>query len=265
MNSIRKINYFLLAFLSVFTHSCINQRSNSITHGIKKTALGDIPARIAVLPATYFSPKGKKIGSLPKKTALKKLKLIDKYIIRSFKNQAYMRGYSPKAVKEKLSSKDSLVTLGEAMSFWNTNNQEPKCYDCKDPVTYYETVLQNNKEWILCLNKISRTLNYSDTVLIPLIHDGFAEQKNSRGVLTSQRTASFSLILLDTNNAQIIWSGGTHSTKTHQIIPHNNLNKNKYPPYPEWDIVINDLMNENLWRDFPGRTLISQPSRDHSY
>ena len=101
------------------------------------------------------------------------------------------------------------------------------------------------------LNDLSRTVRNADATLVPAVTYVRQRRFEDRGLNIAERSAEIVLLLIDTNNGLLLWSGGRQAQISNQLMA-----STKSPAtidYPPWPDLRQRLLIEALWRDFPGR------------
>lgn len=218
-------------------------------YGVQAEQLARIPARIAVLPCRTW-PQGARFVNqpeikLPPEDLTALCQKFDQYVLQGFDGQPYMRGLSPRVVSKLLEQAQQPELLTKIDELWFRPGQV--CETCQHPASYYKEVIAPRADWRSWLTSFSRIVSQSDAILLPLVIDTDKGTLNDRGLIFNFRRASLSLLLIDTNNGQLIWIGGRKSEA--------RLPKTEGAPdvLPDIEEFYRNLFIPDLWLEFPGR------------
>jgi hypothetical protein len=214
---------WLLAFLS----ACVSPEEPKRLLGLSPDFYGVVPGKILVMETQ------------PKADA--KSPLLDAYILKSFKNQPYMNGYSPSMINQILADRGKIHLLDELDVFW----QGPK----EDLLSFYRSSLMKKNDWLLWLQALGKETQFADSLLLPFLEMTPIDQKTLGGLWERGYWARVSLLLIDTNSSLPIWVGLQETTLTQKGEGQENTS------WPPWKEIENRLFTESLWRDFPGRVV----------
>jgi hypothetical protein len=240
----------LIALLPLLTYC--QTTTKDLPAGVSAAFSGYVPARIAVLPCrswpdgAHFAERGL---SNTTKDILERLCLrFDQFVLAGFKDQPYMRGFSPSSLEKMLSSSNQADLLGRMDREWVF--AEDSCLDCKNAQSFYVSTIAKRLGWKKWLSTLSENARFADALLIPTVMTSFEKTYMDRGVRVHMRGAKISLILVDTSNGILLWSGDRMATADSQLFPDGTASN---PPPPEWGLVEDRLFTEDVWREFPGR------------
>jgi hypothetical protein len=245
-------NLCLIWLVCSLSSSCTTT-TPSYEFGIQPNHAGYVPARIAIVPCQDW-PNGSQFKNLPLSN-IKKIERsgfcdsFDKFILEGFTGQPYMRGYSPGNVAKKLidaNKADFLSTLPEQ---WR--HLDDDCNRCENLVAFYGTSIAPRPEWQLWLKDLSQNINYADALLLPFFVHGYERKVNDRGLLIAERSASISLLLIDTGTGSLLWAGGRTAVVTNKVLERRDVMQDL--EFPPWGQAADRLFVEELWREFPGR------------
>ncbi len=240
----------LLCLVSALS-ACVT--SSPAKYGVQANHLAHIPARIAVLPCALWPQgalyAGQSKTEMPATEITEFCSKFDKFVLAGFEGQPYVRGLAPAVVKQLLKRQSNLAQLEQLEPLWFRPTLA--CASCKDPLAYYKDVLAGREDWRQWLSGISRETTSSDAVLIPFLAEARGEVIDDRGLYFAQRTAKIVLLLIDSNNGELIWIG----TKQGELrLP---LDKKPADPksvaLPSWDELNARIFVPELWAEFPGR------------
>ena len=244
----RMINLFFGALIVVGCTTTLP----SVEYGILPEHRGYIPARIAVLPCTAWS-NGARYAALPNITTMDQIKdlcgVYDAFVISGFQNQPYLKGFSPKSVTTLLGQASKPKLLEELDKTWS--HEPTDCVDCINAPSFYSASLSARPDWRTWLHDFSRAVRNADAVLIPRVTFARERRLNDRGILVAERSAEVVLMLVDSNNGLLLWSGGRQAQIANQRLENEKAAKDV--DFPPWNELNQRLFIESLWKDFPGR------------
>jgi hypothetical protein len=225
------------------------------TFGIQEGQRGHVPARMAVLPCRPW-PKGAKYQNLPLSNMEKAdqeslCQAFDQEILRGFTNQPFMKGYSPKFILKLLEASEKTTLLRNLENHWQ--HQLSQCDDCTSEPEFYSAAMTNRKGWLLWLAELSTATKNTDAVLIPFLTYGLNRFYRDRGLDTAERTVGICILLIDTNNGNLIWAGGRASAISNKKLWTHGAKADL--PLPAFKNLLPRLFIEDLWREFPGRQI----------
>lgn len=236
----------LLAFFTVL--GCETQSTPKI--GVQKEYVAYIPARIAVLPCRLWPQGALFPGQAPTTLPTEALcEQMDQYVLRGFDGQPFMRGLSPKVVQALLERNGQTKLMSGLEDLWFRPGQA--CEKCKTPAAYYRSAIAPRTEWRTWLSTLSRATTNSDAIFLPFIVSIQEEKVDDRGLFYAQRSAEIVFLLIDSNNGQLIWSGG-RAAETRLPVS-KGPDALKPEQYPSWDEVWKRVFTDDLWLEFPGR------------
>lgn len=218
-------------------------------YGVQAEQLARIPARIAVVPCRPW-PQGARFVNQPElKATPEDIKALcekfDQYVLQGFDGQPYMRGISPRVVLKLLEQSQQPDLLTKIDELWFRPGQA--CESCQHPASYYREVIAPRPDWRAWLTNFSRSASQSDALLLPLIIEADKGTLNDRGLVFNFRRARIALLLIDTNNGELIWIGGR---ETETRLPKE---KDTAEKLPDLDDFYRNLFIPDLWLEFPGR------------
>lgn len=250
--SLRTISLLLLSFVAVqFLSACVSSEPGN--YGVQANHLAHIPARIAVTPCRKW-PQGALYAG-QKKIEVSDTEVaalcthFDAYVLQGFDGQPYMRGLSPSVVSKLLARTPQGAQLEQLEELWFRPSQV--CEGCRNPTSYYKEVVASRVDWRQWLSSISRETTSSDAILIPFLSEAQGDVINDRGIFYASRHAEIVMILIDTNNGELIWSGGK---KADIRIPlENKPEDEKTVQLPSWEELKKRIFVPEIWSEFPGR------------
>jgi hypothetical protein len=224
-------------------------------YGIQSQFSSLIPARIAVLPCRTW-PQTSRYESMPMtawtpddQTAI--CNRFDEFVLDGFKNQPFMRGFSPKAVLKLLENSQQTSMLKEIEMLWRPANVD--CQTCRTPMSFYQTAVASQQLWRLWLAQLSRATRNSDAVLVPFALYHKNDTYDDRGLRVARRSLAVVLLLIDTGSGNLIWSGGRESYASTISAPDAVATPPAAPPLGE---VLDRVFVEDVWKEFPGRLFL---------
>jgi len=246
------LSFYLTLILSVISCTTTNP---TIEYGMTKGHIGYVPARIAVLPCSDW-PSTAQFMSLPLSNSKKDVKdelckEFDRFVLNGFRNQPYMKGYTPKAISKLLRKAKTEGLMSQMPRTWKHLSTD--CKDCRNASSFYHYSITQRKDWQSWLSQFSQSTRNSDAILAPYILFTKQETVNDRGLLKAKISAGITMLLIDTNNGDLLWSGARILEETNQVI--ENRAEGQFPAYPQWEVIRQRLLNSNLWREFPGRLI----------
>ena len=158
-----------------------------------------------------------------------------------------MRGISQKAVERNLKKKLGDGFLKKIRDLWQ--HKASDCSGCSNPPAFYTESITNREKWREWLVQLSVTTKSADAILLPMITYAYDLKKNDRGVEINEKAAGLALMLIDTNNGYLLWSGGREAIASN----HSFNEKTNSPPVPDEELLYERLFTEDIWKDFPGR------------
>ncbi|BBH54466.1 hypothetical protein [Fluviispira sanaruensis] len=247
------IKIVFIAIFSIFFISC--QTSKPLPSGIQTGYEAVNPASIIAVPL-FILPDPSKTISIDLATISSEniIALLQKKVIDSFDGQPNINGYPFEVVQKALlkSNSNVLLKLNETMK--NVANRfssrdssvrtliTSSCLSRRNFLEFYSYCLATEPTWIDNLNTLTARVMNADTALILVINQ--IESHFVDGIYSI--TGGFSVLLVDTNNAKLVW--GKDGNLTLQNPP-----EKKYFPY--WSDLINGVFTNNFWDDFPGRVV----------
>jgi len=242
----------ILVFITILSGCSLFRRAD-YTPGIQADRLAYIPARVSILPcqrwpnaATYRSLR---LSNFSKEEVAAICNAIDEFILAGFDQQPFMHGLTPKYVTRLLSLAVPPVTLEAGFETWKREAQD--CSECKDSLNFYQRSIAERESWRLWLSQFSKASRDSDAIFIPFLLYAYKDKINDRGMIEARRVAGVSLMLIDTNNGNTIWSRSRDaevSNKKLQTDPSSNQLES-----PGIDVLQSRLLTSDLWLDYPGR------------
>jgi hypothetical protein len=224
--------------------------------GVQEGHLSYVPARIATL-ACQLWPAGARFDSLPlTNVGAPETKALctefDNFVLKSFNDQPYMKGYSPKFVAQQLTEAGASDLASKLPDAWAHRGSD--CGTCETVPAFYHASIAGRLEWLTWLNNLSKNVRHADAVLLPFVTYAYERRLDDRGLVVAERGAGVTLLLVDTNNGALLWAGGREASVPHKELANTPAGKGpQSPPMPSWEDVYARLFAEPLWRAFPGR------------
>lgn len=244
---------FFSAFLFAVLASCTSTKPLT-NYGIQAGYEAFIPARIAVFSCQTWPINARFSQQDPINIKDKELEKIcsefDQFVLKSFSDQPFMKGFTPKLLEKLLAKEKKEHLLNEVPQIWSHDPTE--CPACSNSLTTYKNSIASNLKWQQWLNTLSTYTRYSDAALFPMIISSFEHQYNDRGLLNSERVLEFNLLLVDSNSARLQWIGQRKTSMRGQKMQTPG-DKSSYPSYPPWEQLYKRVFTEDMWQNFPGR------------
>jgi len=254
LNQMRTITWSVIL---IAISSCVSSHNVDEKYGINQKRIGFVPARIALLPCMVWPSSATKLRNLPAinrpEDETKSLcEELDKYVADGFDNQPFMKGLSPKLV-EKMYSKAGLAPEVPTAIAAEWKSKSDDCKDCITLPAIYNLTLKNRPSWQIWLTKISSATNGADAIMVPVILSTNTRVENDRGILQSIRSGAIAILLIDTNDGDLIWSGGRQAEVNYKAFA--NSTSGKQMPEPPLDDLKRRLLTDAIWLEFPGRQI----------
>lgn len=235
-----------------FASACTTLLTPSLDYGVQPDYKSYIPARIAILECqvwpqnAYYSRFV--LSNIESQTKQDICKVFDEYILKSFSNQPYMKGLSPRGVVNLLqeNQKDQILKDWGALFYYDPNS----CKECDNIPSFYSRTVKPRQEWQNWLLEISRHTKSSDAILIPFISHVWEKREDDRGIEIARRSLNVDLLLIDTHSGDLLWAGQNRNLSRQQknvFSPEDVLN------FPAWEDLYSKVFSEPLWMAFPGR------------
>jgi hypothetical protein len=245
----RQIVLLFLTYQSSACTTLVSPQSGKST-GITEEYRAFVPAKVLVFPCQPWEGAGLPPADRP---ALAKTicEQADTYILGSFRNQPYMSGFSPAALRQLAEQQQDPELLQWAEKL-RALVPAPGESAPESALHLYRDSLAIQPTWLAWLSQMSRNMKYADAALFPLLYEVSEEQIQSRGLQASRRGINLVLFLVDTSNGKIIWSGES-------AISAENKDLQAMPTFPDWEPLIAGLWSERLWIEYPGRITQKSP------
>lgn len=242
----------LSLFAGVIFWFCGCQSSYNSIQGVQEGFIGFVPARTAVASCMIW-PRHLNFKNLGPINASSEdiediCQRVDKFVLESFRNQPYVKGYSPKAVAKLLAKQTPTYSFSGLEAHWK--NKEKACESCPNVSSYYLEVVREIREWKLWLGEVSARVKNCDALLVPVLHHAFERARLDRGVRMTERGLGLTVLLISTNDAGLIWSRSRNALANHKFVAKQGDQESKLP---KWDSAISRLLSQSLWLDYPGR------------
>ncbi len=244
--------YLCWLFFVSLQLSCIH-RSVEVPNGVASEHAGYVPARIAVINCQMW-PSGARykkqpLTNVPEGDLAPLCAKLDEFVLSGFKDQPYMRGYSPAWVEKFLEQANAAGLSKELPKLWA--HQKSDCKDCMSAASFYKNSIEARTDWRLWLSKFSDSVRHADAVLMPFITYAYDSEYTDRGLVVAKRAVGVSILLVDTNAGYLLWSSARDAYSSSQKLFASNVDSK--PALPGWDEVYQRSFVEDLWAEFPGR------------
>lgn len=239
------------------TSSCVPTLVEDSPYGIETAKTGYVPARIAVVSCMIWPDRASRVARMPMSNVpqadMQKLcSDYDQYVIGSFDNQPFMKGITPKltekfytAVSPKLSVNDAIAAQWE--------HKSDDCVGCRTATSFYHGSIAKRKSWNVWLSDFAKATNGADSLLLPMIIYNNTSRDDERGLTVAKRAAAITLLLIDTNTGELIWSGGREADVVTKVFRDDPRSATLAPPGQ--DELKKRLFTDALWLEFPGRQI----------
>ena len=248
------------AALAIGLTSCFTAK---VKEGIQDSYVAINPSLVLAMPPRSVSQNGPfsnihisynaKVGST---TFARNLdKQIEGAVLKAFKGQPGVNGASFKSVRRTLkkTNTDEQLTQTLASAYKNFSDQYMlargdltwECRHANNFLAFYNFCLSEKSNWVSSLNKAAIHTKLADTALFPVI------LKWERIMEKKQNSYLFriALILVDTNNAKLIWGKiGENHLSLKSVVNKSELKKG----------VEKIILAKDFWKDFPGYNEHSQ-------
>jgi hypothetical protein len=228
--------------------------SYEATWGVQPERASLVPARTAIIPCRPW-PTTARFHSLPL-TSLKDGDIrslcdqFDAYVAEGFKGQPYMRGLSPRLILKVLETEKNPTMLEKGFDTW-AGSTPATCNQCTSAPGFYSATIGPRPEWRKWLADFGAIAKSADAVLIPFFMYAYENEHDDRGLLEKRRAAGVALLLVETATGKLIWAGGQEAVATTKEL--RTASGAKDLAYAPWERVMQRLLVNNIWRDYPGR------------
>ena len=207
-----------------------------------------IPARTAVFACELWQNPLLGIQKSNLKNQEATCGILDKKIIAGFKDQPYMRGFTPRLMA-KIHRKSGFRS-SKIMDF--IHKVPKKCIDCGDVASYFNRNVASQPQWLAMLTEFSTQTKNADAILLPFIVEKNEVKENIRGLHVARRHLSYELLLISTQSGKLLWHGGNYVEKRNQWLATVPAKDHKQA-FPPWELVIADSFPSEVWQEYPGR------------
>jgi hypothetical protein len=245
----------IILSLAIATTSCVKTLSQEIKFGINPSRAGYIPARIALAPCIQWPDRATKILGLPlinrPKNELDAICLeLNKLMADGFDNQPFMKGLSQKLTAKLYTGTSQVLSLSDAIAQeWRALPSD--CQNCSNLPSLYTTSIKGRASWQIWLNSFSNLTKSADAILIPVVLSLNTRDGDDRGVLQSIRSGAVAMLLIDTNDGSLIWSGAREAEVIHKAF--GNMTTREQMKVPPLEDLQRRLFTDAIWLEFPGR------------
>jgi hypothetical protein len=248
---------FFAIVLAILSFGCVRHQIDETHFGINPTRRGYVPARISLTSCIKWPDRATRIKGLPminrpKEEITSLCEDFDKYIADGFDNQPYMKGLSPKLVEKLYIGGGLTPAISDAITQeWRSLAGD--CQDCENLPTFYNQSIRTRASWQIWLTKFSNATKGSDAIMIPFLMSANTRIEDDRGVWESIRGGAIAILLIDTNDGSLIWSGGRETDVIYKaLVNTTNRSEMKEPPLND---LKRRLLTDALWLEFPGRQI----------
>lgn len=189
--------------------------------GIQPSYVSFVPARIAVLSCQDTSSI-----AATSKDALSMCDVFDQFVLKSFDNQPYMNGFTPKLVKQYLEKAGHKDHLSHFKNLWS-----------------FATPDASSEEFVKWLNRLSISTKYADALLVPVLLKIEEKEDWDRGLKSYKHIIHAALVLIDTNSQKVIWWRERQGVITKLTKEDRSL----------WEDVAKNTFIPQFMEGFPGR------------
>ena len=235
--------------------SCVTNQLPDSRFGINPTRTGFVPARIALAPCMSWPDRATKIKAMPlinrpRDEIANVCADFDKYVADGFDNQPFMKGLSQKLVEKLYVASGMTPTIPESVTQeWRSLATD--CQVCPSLPALYTSSIKTRTSWQLWLSKFSAATKGADAIMMPMILSTNTRIQDDRGILESIRSGAIAILLIDTDDGSLIWSGGREAEVIYKALADNTKRESmKEPPL---DDLKRRLFTEAIWLEFPGR------------
>jgi hypothetical protein len=232
-------------FLYVITLSCVS--ISPTPTGIQAGHVATIPSKIlAVPPFVMPNPVGKTVIE-PQLLVFHQIQQnLEQQILLSFQGQKQVNGVSFNSVRNALSKEDKLLKEfeGEILNVsklikTGDNSQRKKfsnrCLMHLDFIDFYQHCLSENTKIQSFTQKLAGLAFNADAALFSFLFEAVQTKSNL------EVQFSGAILLVDTNNAQLIWANYFSTTTPAQ------------PKAESLNSLFAESLSQEFWKDFPGR------------
>ena len=106
-------------------------------------------------------------------------------------------------------------------------------------------------DWRKWLAEFGGVAKGADAILIPFFMYAYEDLLDDRGLIEKKRAAGVSLLLVETSTGALIWAGNQEAVATTKEF--STSSSAKELAFAPWERVMQRLLVNNIWRDFPGR------------
>lgn len=257
MNPLRPRVFVLIQVCLLCLASCVPTLVENSRYGIETARTGYIPARIALVPCQIWPDRASRISGMPLSNVprpdMQKLcGDFDQFISAGFDNQPFMKGLSSKYVEKLYAATAQKQTIPNAIALqWEHKSDD--CASCRTATAFYNASIAGRKSWGVWLAEFAKATGGADSLLLPLIIYNSTARDDERGLTAARRAAGVTLLLIDTNTGELIWSGGREADVVSKVFRDDPRSSSLEPP--DQEELKKRLFTDALWLEFPGRQI----------
>ena len=251
---------FGLILLNLFVLvGCQSQPSGSSFGELNTKYLGYIPVRTSVLSCLDLTDVGASQASEQLVAALRQevCRLYDQFVLDGFKNQKFMRGYTPNAVEKfyKRTARLNPASRDHQKNFMTFLSSQLRTLRGLDSHQGSSSDLKLGEQWQEPLLEFSLDVGNSDALFLPVLTEIGTKKTSVQGEEVLRVQVHLHSILIDTTRNAVVW----HS-KIERFFYSKNLssleNTNKQLDPSTLSKVFADLFLDHHWMSYPGRISI---------
>ena len=237
--------------LIICTFSCVNAFEERT--GTMSAEDQIAPANIAVMPCIVWPSKHsfdrEPLVSFDPSQAKLRCDSFNSVVLTSFSGQPFMKGMTPNFVQKALDARGAGHHLAELQEIIDNS---PNCQSCEGPLSFYKTLLLNDKQFRRWANTLKSILPSADALLFPVVFDVLEIRDQDRGFPRIIRSAKASLILIKSYNLEIQWYSSRRGISS--VVSNSGTEGGP----PDWNGVFSQIFIDTLWKDFPGRQIFRE-------
>ncbi len=237
--------------------ACTPTLSEDSPYGIETARTGYVPARIGLVFCQIWPDRASRIAGMPlsnvARAEMQKLcNDFDQFIAAGFDNQPFMKGVSPSYIEKLYAAGTKKPSISESIALqWEHKSND--CVGCRTATAFYHSSIASRKSWGVWLTEFAKATEGSDSILLPLIIYNTTSREDDRGLIVARRAAGLTLLLIDTNTGELIWSGGREADVVSKVFKDDPRSAALEPPSQEE--LKKRLFTDALLLEFPGRQI----------